>query len=331
MEDIQYIDVHFQEHHVAIPFYEINGRSPGPHIFLSAGMHGGEINGIAVIESFLEWSDKVNLQAKLNGKITVLPIMNPSGFANKQRRVAEDKGDLNRAFGTESPTNFSEQIAHDLTQRIFKHCDFGFDFHDASGSAALLPHARFIKDELNGFTHEMAQLFGTKIIIERTGKPSMMAIALNQNYQTPVLTVEVGGAQRLFPDFVKLALRGIRNFLAAKEMYPGEIIVPDRQFILMDRYGIKQKEAAMVEFSAKLGDRVHAEDILGELYFPTRIERREIRSPMCGFIFSLQQFNQVEAGDTLFSILELDSCHVARTTLDQFREAENLKVTKIRM
>ena len=326
-----YIDVHFDEHHVAIPYYEINGRSPNPHIFLSAGMHGSEINGIAVIEAFLDWSQHINLADKLNGKITVLPLLNPSGFAHKQRRVREDNGDLNRAFGINPPTTFTEQIAQELTEQIFKHCDFGMDFHDASGAAALLPHTRFIKDELNGVTQEMAQLFGTRIIIEREGKPNMMAIALNQLYQTAVLTIEVGGAQRLFPDFIQIALRGIRNFLTAKEMYASDIILPHRQFILDDRYGVKQKEAAMVEFTVKLGDQVHVGDVLGELYFPSRIERREVRSPMCGFIFSLQQFNQVEEGDTLFSILELDACHVSRTTLDHFREAENLKVTKIRM
>jgi predicted deacylase len=327
----QFLDVHFGDHHVAIPYFEINGRSPHPHLFLSGGMHGSEINGIAVIEAFLEWSQKVNLAEHLQGKITVLPLLNPSGFAHKQRRVREDNGDLNRAFGTDSPTTFTEQIAFELTHKLLKQCDFGIDFHDASGAAALLPHARFIKDELNGFTLEMAQLFGTRIIIEREGKANMMAIALNQRFQTAVLTVEVGGAQRLFPNFIQEVLRGIRNFLTAKEMYPGDIIVPTRQFILDDRYGIKQKEAAMVEFTAKLGDQVHVGDVLGELYFPSRIERRDIRAPMCGFIFSLQQFNQVEAGDTLFSILEVDSCHVSRTTLDHFREMENLKVTKIRM
>ena len=326
-----YVDVRFAEHQVAIPYFEINGRSPGPHIFLSAGMHGSEINGIAVIEAFLEWSQYINLTEKLNGKITILPLLNPSGFARKQRRVPEDNGDLNRAFSADPPTTFTEQIAYELTHKLLRHCDFGLDFHDASGAAALLPHARFIKDESNGVTQEMAQLFGTQIIIERNGKPNMMAIALNQLHQTAVLTVEVGGAQKLFPDFIQMALRGIRNFLTAQKMYAGDIILPQRQFILYDRYGVKQKEAAMVEFSAKLGDQVHVGDVLGELYFPDRIERRKVRAPMCGFIFSLQQFNQVEAGDTLFSILELDSCHVSRTTLDQFREVENLKVTKIRM
>jgi predicted deacylase len=267
----------------------------------------------------------------LHGKITGLPLLNPSGFAHKQRRVYEDDGDLNRAFGINAPTTFTEQIALDLTTKVLQHCHFGIDFHDASGSAALLPHARFIKNELNGVTYEMAQLFGTRIIVERGGKPNMMAVALNQQYGVPVLTVEVGGAQRLFPNFIEVALRGIRNFLAANDMYPGDIRLPDRQFMLNKRYGIKQKEAAMVEMTVQLGDQVHEGDVLGELYFPGRLEHQAIITPMCGFIFSLQQFNQVEAGDTLFSILEMDNCHVDRITLDDFREMSNLKVAKIRM
>ncbi len=159
----------------------------------------------------------------------------------------------------------------------------------------------------------------------------MMAIALNQQFHIPALTVEVGGVQSLFPDFIQLALRGIRNFLAAKKMVSGEIILPARQFLLTRRYGIKQKEAAMVKLTVKLGDEVHHNQVLGRLYFPNRLGHQEIRSPMCGFIFSLQQLNQVAAGDTLFSIVETDTCHVDRTTLNHFRELDNLKVTKIRM
>lgn len=328
---LQYLTVKFGKHQTDIPFVEINGRHPGPHVFLSGGMHGGEINGIAVVEAFLQWSQKVQLADQLHGKITVLPLLNPSGFAHKQRRVFEDNVDMNRAFASQPPTTFTEQIALDLTEKILKQCEFGIDFHDASGPAALLPHARVHKNEESGCTHEMAQLFGTRIIIEREGKPNMMAIALHQQFHIPVLTVEVGGSQRLFPDFIALALRGIRNFLAAKKMFPGEISLPERQFLLTRRYGVKQKEAAMVELDVRLGDEVHHGQVLGRLYFPGRVGYQEIKSPMCGFIFSLQQLSQVAAGDTLFSILETDACHIDRTTLNHFRELENLKVTKIRM
>lgn len=193
------LHIQFGEHQAAIPYFEIHGRRPGPHIFLSAGMHGGEINGIAVIEAFLQWSERVNLGGRLRGKLTILPLLNPSGFAHKQRRVYEDNADLNRAFAIRPATTFTEQIALELTGKLLKQCEFGIDFHDASVTAALLPHARVHKNEL------------------------------------------------------------------------------------------------------------------------------------CGFIFSLQQLNQVAAGDTLFSILETDACHVDRTTLNHFRELENLKVTKIRM
>ena len=327
----QYLHVKFGEHEIRIPYFEIVGKQPGPDIFLSAGMHGGEINGIAAVEAFLRWAERRQLQARLTGRIIALPLLNPSGFASRQRRVAEDNGDLNRAFGISEPTTFSEQIAYELTEKLLKDCEFGIDFHDASGTAALLPHARVLKDEASGATMEMGQLFGTQILIEREGKPNMMAVALNNQYQIPVLTVEIGGSQRIFPEYIHLAIRGIRNFLIAKGMAPGEVLIPERQFLLTRRFGVKEKEASMVQFSIELGDQVHYGDILGRLYYPGRMEVKEIKAPMCGIIFSLQQLNQVEAGDTLFSILETDSCHIARTTLDAYRELEALKVTKIRM
>lgn len=331
MMDIKTIEIRHGEHEAAIPYYELIGKKSGPHIFLSAGMHGGEINGIALIEAFTEWSQRVNMVERLNGRLTILPLLNPSGFAHMQRHVYEDNGDLNRAFGVTEPTTFSEQIAHDLTKKILRHCDMGLDFHDASGTAALLPHARIHKDEASGCTREMGQLFGTDLLIERTGKPHMMAIHLHQQYHIPVLTVEIGGAQRLFPEYIETGLRGIRNVLAAKGMYAGDVILPDRQFLLTKRYGVKRREAAKIILTVKLGDFVHYGDLLGSLYDPVTLEQLEIRSPKCGIIFSLQQLSQVAANDTMFSILESDVCHIERTTLGNFKELAKIKVTKIKM
>lgn len=331
MVDVKTIDVQYGEHAVSIPYYELIGKNPVPHIFLSAGMHGGEINGIALIEAFTEWSERVNMVEGLNGRLTILPLLNPSGFAHMQRRVYEDKGDLNRSFSNAEPTTLSEQIAYDLTQKILRHCDMGIDFHDASGTAALLPHARIHKNEASGSTREMGQLFGTDILIERTGKEGMMAVYLYQQHNIPVLTVEIGGAQRLFPEYIQLALRGIRNVLAAKDMYAGEVIVPEQQFLLTKRYGIKRREAAKIIMSVKLGDFVHYGDVLGYSYNPVTLEQHAIHSPKCGILFSLQQLNQVEANDTLFSILESKVCHVERDTLGNFKALDKLKVTKIRM
>ena len=85
------LTVTHKKYEVHIPYIEIEGKGGGGHhIFLSGGMHGNEINGIAAIDSVVHWMEKIDIEKKLRGKITVLPLLNPSGFAHMQRNVYED-------------------------------------------------------------------------------------------------------------------------------------------------------------------------------------------------------------------------------------------------
>jgi len=325
------LDVRFGPHQVTIPYHQLNGAAAGPHLFISGGMHGGEINGIAVVDAFLTWARETELESRLAGRITVLPVLNPSGFAHMQRRVWEDDVDPNRAFGVAEPATLAEQMALELTERVLRHCGFGIDFHDASGDAALLPHVRVHRDEASGCTKEMGQVFGTELIIERDGSRGMMAIELHRHFDIPVLTVEVGGAQRIFPAFVALGLRGIQNILAASGMTTGEVALPERQFYLNRRFGIKAEAGVMVTFTRGLGEFAHYGDVIGRLYLPQTSEHHDLHAPMCGLLFALHQPSQAPIGATLFSILETDECHVDRTTLGYFEELERVKVKRIKM
>lgn len=329
------LQVSFQNYSVEIPYIEFCGTKQGPHIFLSGGMHGDEINGVAAINNFLAWAEENNIEQDLIGKITVLPLMNPSGFANNMREVYEDHQDLNRSFGKDEPTTFSEAIAKELTENIFQYCDIGLDFHDAGGRSVLLPHTRVHQNETcsiaYGCTRDIGRVFGTDIIIARDGKPGMMAIVLHEKYDIPVLTVETGGAQSIVENDMHIALQGIRNFLAAKKMYEGDIIVPEKQFFLYDRYGVKTPACAQIEFNVKLGDQVHAGDEIGKIYFPLTQKREVIKAPMCGHIFSLWKRNQIQSNMIMFSILEEKECHVERTTLDKFEELGAFDISKVEM
>jgi predicted deacylase len=75
----------------------------------------------------------------------------------------------------------------------------------------------------------MAQTFGTKLILERTGSKNMMAVALNRLYSTPVITVEIGGARQIFPEYIKTGLDGIRNVLISQKMIEGTIKTDKRE------------------------------------------------------------------------------------------------------
>lgn len=326
------LKIEFKNHEVEIPYLIFEGKKgKGPHLFLSGGMHGDEINGVIVIKEFLKWAKSVDLEKKLSGKITVLPVLNPSGFSVVMREVFEDSVDLNRSFGQKTAKTFSEKIAHELMDKILKKCDLGLDFHDAGQRSVLLPHTRVHKRENSGVTKEMGRLFGTDIIIGREGDSGMMAVALYKKYKIPVLTVETGGAQVVFPKFVKVAIQGIRNILAQQKMYPSKIIIPEKQYYLYDRFGISFAYPVEISFEKKLGDFVHYKDKIGEVYNPLNQKVEPILAPMCGIIFSLWQTNQVPVNEVVYSILETVECHVKRTTLNKFEKMGSFDVKQVEM
>ena len=327
------LPITYRDHRVDIPYVEIVGTRDGPSAFISGGMHGNEINGIAIVRRFLDLLQANDLRSQLAGRIIILPVMNPSGFAHMQRRVYEDNQDLNRSFGFATPETFSHQIANTLTESIFRHCQFGIDIHDAGGRAVLVPHARIHAGEERDYhsTHHMSRLFGTKLVIERPGKAHMMAIEMHRRFDMPVLTVEIGGAQRLYEEYYHTAIDGLWNVLAAFGMIERDFHLPERQFLLHDRYGVKVSEACQVRFCVRLGDYVHVGDEFGDLYFPQRNTRETIYSPMCGYVFSLWGPHQAYEGATLYSILEEDDCHIDRTTLDNFDLLPALEARRIEM
>ncbi len=328
------LEVAFGGHSLSVPWFTVTGAADGPHAFVSGGMHGNEINGVVAVRKVLDACLAGGPLAKIRGQLTVIPVLNPSGFRKMQRYVAEDGKDLNRSFGIPNPTTLSEHLALELTEKIFRDCRFGIDLHDAGGSAALLPHCRVHTCDPSGceaWTTSIGRLLGTRIIVQREGNEHMLATYLAKEHGIPVITVELGGAQQVFPRFQQDVLDGIVNILRGADMLPGEIRPPGRQFYLRDRYGIRVPEACEIQFSVQLGDSVHAGDKLGEIYYPLEHRAQPIVSPMCGFIFSLWQLNQAPAGQTIYSVLEHDECHTPRTTTEHFTELQPLDVHRIRM
>lgn len=324
--------VSYKKDKVKIPYIEVVGKKTGPHMFVSGGIHGNEINGVAIIKEILEWAEMAKLEKKLKGKLTIIPLLNPSGFEHNLRHVYEDRKDLNRQFGFEKPNCLSQQIAFDLTEKLLKKCDFGIDFHDSGKGAILIPHARVHKNDdlkCESCSREFARIFGTKIILERYGHPNMLAVSLNLKYNKPIITIEIGGDRRVFHNYHEVGVQGFRNVLIAMSMIKGKMQMPRKQYILHGRFGVKINKAAFIKFSKKLGKLVHQGETLGEIYYPNEVKTYPIVSPMCGILFSQWHRNIVKAGDVIYSILEIKKCHTKRTTLSKFEEMPKFGLTQM--
>ena len=89
---------------LSMPVAVLNGRRPGPTIWLSGAIHGDELNGVEIIREVLT---RVDVRT-LRGAIIATPVVNVFGFI-EQSRYLPDGRDLNRSFPGSSRGSLASQ------------------------------------------------------------------------------------------------------------------------------------------------------------------------------------------------------------------------------
>lgn len=107
---------------LSLPVTVLHGMEPGPCLWLSAAIHGDEINGVEIIRQVLE---QVNPQ-KMRGTLIAVPIVNVFGFL-EQSRYLPDRRDLNRSFPGSAEGSLASRLAHLFMREIVSRCTHGID------------------------------------------------------------------------------------------------------------------------------------------------------------------------------------------------------------
>jgi len=300
------VAVDAQKDKITIPILIATGPMAGKTIFISAGVHGDEINGIEILQRFIKNLDVTALK----GTIIFLPLINISGFRAKDRYVQYDGKDLNRCFPGDDKGTVSEQIAHTIFREVVSRCEFGVDIHDSGKGSVLLPHPRaHIKDEKGGYDSsrlDVIAVFGTDIIMLCKGMNGVLTIEAYNHFGIPALTVEVGGAMILWEEFIQRALVGLNNILIYQGMLEGKMILPREQFLIPgeDDISIKAKVEGILKIRTKLGKTIHRGEELGEIYNPITLEREIIKASECGVVHDLNVSAKVNEGEDVVGVLE---------------------------
>ena len=287
----------YQRKELKIPILIAKGEEPGKTVFISAGMHGDEINGIEVIKNFIHETNP----EKIKGILIFLPILNPWGFRRKSRYIPFDGKDLNRCFNKKGDS-VSYKIARTLMKKVVSRCDFGIDLHDGRANL-LLPHARIFKKDKCSYLKELSHAFGSEIILQREGERGMMAIESFNVYKTPVLTVEVGGALVLRDDFTTQVLNGLKNILIYGGLMNGVLDLPVKQFFLDDRLGYISPMQGILHIEVELGDAVKKKQLIARIHNPIKDEEIKIYSKNPGVVFSVRRDAIINKGEAILSIL----------------------------
>ena len=78
---------------VTLPVHVLHGAQPGPTMFVSAAIHGDELNGVEIIRRLL----RTLTPESINGTLLCVPVVNVFGFISRSRYLP-DRRDLNRSF-----------------------------------------------------------------------------------------------------------------------------------------------------------------------------------------------------------------------------------------
>jgi predicted deacylase len=272
-------------------------------------MHGNEINWIMMAHEVIKMLELRDFETVWYGSITVVPVLNPSAFTVMERQSPYDGKDLNRCFGKKSKNlSYSVSYAKFLYNSLYYNADHGIDIHDAGGRSMLVPHPRIqfcATDLCNDTIHQMARRFDSKIILERTGEPWMLAVYAQEKQKKPIITIEIWGNQHIYQEYYHQSLHGIANILQGLWYLWGKPqCCYQQQYIGDQRNSYKAKGPWVLKYLINLGDQVSRWQKLVQIYYPLTDRREDIISEQNGYVFSIHVADQIAEGGNILSVLE---------------------------
>lgn len=284
---------------MTIPVEVIRGKEDGPTLFVSAAIHGDEINGVETIKRLLA---RKKTLAKIKGTLIAVPIVNVFGF-NRNIRYLPDRRDLNRCFPGSDLGSLAGQLAHIFMREIVTKCTHGIDLHTAAIHRNNLPQIRACLDEPE--TKRLAMSFGVPVVIDSNIRDGSLRQAAADN-GIPMLLFEGGEALRYEERVIKSSLRGILAVMQSIGMLEGEAVSLVQQkkevFVAKSSYWIRAPHSGSLRVSKQLGARVKTNELLGIMSDPFGGGRVEVRAKLTGIIIGIVTLPLVSSGDALFHI-----------------------------
>ncbi len=280
---------------LSMPVAVVNGRRPGPTVWLSGAIHGDEINGVEIIRQVLPLVDVRTLR----GAIIATPVVNVFGFI-EQSRYLPDGRDLNRFFPGSSRGSLASRLARMFMNEVVGQADLGIDLHTAAGHRVNIPQIRADLDHPE--TLRLANAFGAPYIIDARLRDGSLRMAATKR-DVPVLLYEAGQIHRFDADAILYGVEGILRVMQAMDMGSWDLLrVRRRPTRLATLRWVRARRSGIATLQVAPGDRVTKGQNLGEIsdafgHRPTRIS-----ASMDGHVIAITQNPLVSQGDALVNV-----------------------------
>jgi uncharacterized protein len=236
---------------VEMPVWVINGKRAGPRLFISAAIHGDELNGIEIIRRIRERPLR-----GLRGTLLLVPVVNVFGLLHHSRYLP-DRRDLNRSFPGSEHGSLAARLAQLFMSEIVERCTHGIDLHTGTVHRSNLPQVRAQLDD--PATRELALAFGAPVVLDsRLRDGSLREAAADRGI--PTLIYEAGEALRFDEVGIRVGVAGILEVMRHLGMLPRR---PRRTaspapVIAQGSYWLRAPEGGILRSASRLGQHVGA-------------------------------------------------------------------------
>ena len=297
---------------ITMPVHIINGRRDGPRLFLSAAIHGDEINGIEIVRRVMKLSTVRNIR----GVLFAIPIVNVPGFLNLSRYLP-DRRDLNRSFPGSTEGSLAGRIAKLVMDEVVWRSTHGIDLHTGSFHRINYPQVRGNLDYPE--VKSMALAFGVPLVLN-TGFRQGSVRAAADEHGVPVIVYEAGEALRFDEAAIRAGVKGVLNVMRALGMLPAlKRSRPGRlPPILRSSRWVRAPCSGVLRTGQPLGGRVRSGQVLALIGDPLGDAETEVIAPRDGVVIGRTNLPLVHEGDALFNIALTEGTQILAHVLDAF-------------
>ncbi|WP_376690774.1 succinylglutamate desuccinylase/aspartoacylase family protein [Wenzhouxiangella sp. EGI_FJ10409] len=298
-----------------MPVQVLCGKRPGPVLFVSAAIHGDELNGVEIIRRLLA----VPQLKRLRGTLIAVPIVNLHGFINLSRYFP-DRRDLNRSFPGSEGGSLAARVAHIFMTEIVSQATHGIDLHTGAVHRGNLPQIRANLDDEQ--TLSLAQAFGTPVILNSALRDGSLRMAA-MDHDIPILLYEAGEALRFDEVAIRGGVEGVVRVMRQLEMLPRtRMKAPPNPVVARSSSWVRAPQSGLFRAWGRLGDRVvKDETVLGMVSDPFGEAEREIVAPYSGIVIGRLNLPLVNEGDAVYHIARFYRTDIAHERVGDYTES----------
>lgn len=286
---------------LTMPVHVVRGKLPGPRIFVSAGIHGDELNGVEVIRRLLK---KKRLLNRMRGDLLAIPVVNVPAFLARSRYLP-DRRDLNRLFPGSAEGSSGSRLARLFVSEIVSQCSLGIDLHTGAVNRPNLPQVR-VSPKLP-MNRELGIAFGAPVVIQTNTLYGSLRDVMEKQ-RKPMLMLEAGEALRLDATSIQFGVRGILNVMRHLEMLPPERspAKPRPVVVSSETHWARAPRGGIITPLVALGKAVTPDTPLAFIADPFGAEESKVYPREEGIVIGRTNLAIADEGDGLF--------HIARTS-----------------